>query len=130
MSYCIAHHKCQTFGDCSIMLVSGIVIVVLAVAGVAVMFAIMQENADVADNVVDVADHGNKRVKEEIVMTSDNATDLQLHSKGGLDVAILEYRVVDDDGTILKTCRAAQDIGASSTEAVALNDCWGEFVTP
>ncbi len=125
MSYCIAHHKCQTFGDCSIMLVSGIVIVVLVVAGVAVMFAVMQENADVADNVVDVADHGNKRVKEEVVMTSDNATDLQLHSKGGLDVAILEYRVVDDDGTILKTCRAAQDIGASSTEAVALNDCWG-----
>ena len=69
------------------MLVSGIVIVILVVAGVAVMFTIMQENADVADNVVEVADHSNERIKEEIVLTSDNATDLQLHSKGGLDVA-------------------------------------------
>ena len=111
------------------MLIEGIVIVVLVVAGVAVMFAVMQENADVAENVVEVADHSNERIKEEIVLTSDNATDLQLHSKG-LDVTILEYRVVDDDGTILKTCRIAQDIGASSTEAVALNDCWMEFVTP
>ena len=68
------------------MLVSGIVIVVLVVAGVAVMFAVMQENADVAENVVEVADHSNERIKEEIVLTSDNATDLQLHSKG-LDVA-------------------------------------------
>ena len=33
------------------MPVSGIVIVILVVAGVAVMFAVMQENADVADNV-------------------------------------------------------------------------------
>ena len=115
------------------MLFSGIAIIILVVSGVAVMFTIMQENADVADDVIIVAAHSNERVKEEIVLTSENPTDLQLHNKG-LDVEILEYRVVDDDGTILRICAVPQDIGASSTETVdlstALNDCWGEFTTP
>ena len=115
------------------MLIAAIAIILLVVGGVSVTSIVMQEHSEVVDAGVVIDAHSNERVKEELVLTSDSATDLQLHSKSQ-DVTILEYRVVDDAGTILKTCPVRQEIGASSTEAVDLNTalaaCWGEFVTP
>ena len=115
------------------MLVSGIVIVILVVAGVAVMFAVMQENADVADNVVEVADHSNERVKENVDVTKEPAG-LQLHNKGP-EIKVLEYRVLDDDGVLLRSCPVNLEVSASKKETIdvtnqVLRECWQEFVTP
>lgn len=111
------------------MLIEGIVIVILVVAGVSIMFAVLQENAQVIETGVAIDNHSNERIREEIILTSENSTDLQLHNKGQ-DATVLEYRVMDDDGAILKTCRADQDVGASGTSVIAPNECWMEFVTP
>ena len=111
----------------------GIALIFLVMGGVGTMYLVMQEHAEIIDAGVEIDSHSNERVKEDLVLTSDNATDLRLHSKSQ-DVTILEYRVLDDDGTILKTCPVRQEIGASSTEVVdtstALAACWGEFTTP
>ena len=93
------------------MLVSGIAIIVLVVSGVVVLFVIMQENANVADSAVDVVDHSTKRGQEAVDFTWDG-TDVSLHNKGP-DIKILEYRVLDDDGTVLRICDVEQEIGAS-----------------
>ncbi len=111
-------------------LVSGIAIIILVVAGVAVMFVIMQENADVADNVVDVANHNNERIKEDVDIVW-NGQDLKMHNAGP-EIDILEYRVLDDDGAILRICPVEQEVGSSKKEVVdttPFDECWREFLT-
>ena len=116
------------------MLVSGIVIIVLLIAGVSVMFLLLETNNESIAAGTVIAIHDNERVKEDVDLVW-NGQDLKMHNAGP-EINILEYRVVDDDGTILHVCRippSEQEVGTSVKEIVnttAFDECWQEFVTP
>ena len=111
------------------MLVSGIVIIALLVAGVSVMFFLLESNNESIAAGTVIAIHDNERVKEDVDIVWDG-NDLKMHNAGP-EVEILEYRVLDDDGTILKICAVEQNVGASVKNTVnttAFEECWQEFL--
>ena len=112
------------------MLVSGIVIIVLVVAGAAVMFFLAESNNQTIAAGTTIAIHDNERVKEDVDIVWDG-TDLKMHNAGP-ETEILEYRVLDDDGTVLRICAVGQEVGTSIKEIVnttAFDECWQEFLT-
>ena len=48
------------------VLISGIAIIVLVVAGVAMLLAVMQENAGIIDAGVEIDKHSNERNREDV----------------------------------------------------------------
>ena len=118
------------------MLIAAIAIILLVVGGVSVMYTVMQENAKVADEVVVVSAHSNERIKEEVEITRDpsDPQQMKLHNKGP-EIGILEYRVLDDDGTLLLSCSVNHEVGASQKEIIDATDlafktCWEEYHLP
>ena len=112
------------------MLVSGIVIIVLVVAGAAVMFFLTESNNQTIAAGTIIAIHDNERVKEDVDIVWDGQ-DLKMHNAGP-ETEILEYRVLDDDGTLLRVCTVEHEVGASVKETVntaAFDECWQEFLT-
>ena len=109
------------------VLISGIAIIVLVVAGVAMLLAVMQENAGIINAGVEIDKHSNERNREDVDMIAGNRTALELHNKGpGID--ILEYRVLDDD-----VCAAGKKIGTAAKETLDTTlfaQCWMEFAAP
>ena len=114
------------------VLISGIAIIVLVVAGVAMLLAVMQENAGIINAGVEIDKHSNERNREDVDMIAGNRTALELHNRGpGID--ILEYRVLDDDGTVLRVCAADKKIGTAAKETLdtaSFDQCWREFAAP
>lgn len=116
------------------MLMMGIALIFLVIGGVGTMYLVMQENAEVADEVVVVSAHVNERVKEDVAITRDAGGGIELHNKGP-EVEILEYRVLDDDGALLRVCQAEYPVGASQKEIInsadrAFKTCWEEYNRP
>ena len=116
------------------MLMAGIALIFLVMGGVGTMYLVMQENAEVADEVIIVSNHVNERVKEDVEITRDAGGGIELHSKGP-EVEILEYRVLDDDGTLLRVCSVVHEVGASQKEIIDSTDlvfktCWEEYHKP
>lgn len=110
------------------MLIGAIALIMLVVGGVAVMSAIMQENAAVIGTGVTVGTHSNERVKEDVDLVFDGQT-LMLHNAGP-DVEILEYRVLDDDGALLRVCPVRQEAGPvrEAVNTTTFEACWQEFL--
>ena len=139
------------------MLIAGIVIVILVLAGTSAMYTIMEENTKVADHVASIISHNNERIKEDVVITAindnnTNSTILQFHNIGP-EVEILEYRVLDDDGKLIKSCQIQNNydskkitLGGSQKNNInitnlitqppqaqqnqALHDCMEAYITP
>ena len=112
------------------MLVSGIVIIMLVVSGVSILFVVMQANNEAIDAGTAVSIHNNERVKEDVDIVWDG-TDLKMHNAGP-ETDILEYRVLDDDGTVLRICAVEHEVGASVKNIVNTTkfaECWQEFLT-
>ena len=115
------------------MLIAAIAIILLVVGGVGTMSVVMQENAEVADEVIVVANHVDERIQEEVDVTRDSAG-LKLLNVGP-EIEILEYRVLGDDGTLILSCPASLKVGTSQKEIVdgtkqALKPCWDEYDDP
>ena len=115
------------------MLIAAIALIVLVVGGVGTMSVVMQENAEVADEVIVVANHVNERVQEEADVTRDSG-DLKLLNTGP-EIEILEYRVLDGAGTLMKSCPASLEVGTSQKEIIdgtdtELKGCWDEYDDP
>ena len=114
------------------MLMAGIAIIFLVMGGVGTMYLVMQENAEVADEVIIVSNHVNERGQEDVEVTKD-PTGIQLYNNGP-DVRVLEYRVVDD-GALVRSCPALLEVGSTQKETIggtepALKDCWDEYDDP
>ena len=114
------------------MLIAAIAIILLVVGGVGTMSVVMQENAEVANEVIIVSNHATERGQEEVEVTRES-TGLQLYNSGP-DVKILEYRVVDD-GALVRSCPALLEVGSTKKEIIggtepALKDCWDEYDDP
>ena len=116
------------------MLIAGIALIILVIGGVVTIFSVVQENADVTDETITVAVHANERVKEDVAITRDAGGGIELHNKGP-EVEILEYRVLEDDGTLLRVCSVEYEVGASQKEIIdstdlAFKTCWEEYNLP
>ena len=114
------------------MLIAAIAIIVLVVGGVGVMYGVMQEHAEIVDAGVEIDNHSNERVQEEVEVTRDS-TGLQLYNTGP-EVKILEYRVLDD-GALVRSCPVSLEVGSTQKETIggtepALKDCWDEYDDP
>ena len=97
------------------------------------MSVVMQENAEVADEVIVVANHVDERVQEEVDVTRDSGGLKLLNA--GPEIEILEYRVLGDDGTLVLSCPASLEVGTSQKEIIdgtepELKDCWDEYDDP
>ena len=115
------------------MLIAAIALIILVVGGVGTMSVVMQENAEVADEVIVVANHVNERVQEEVDVTRDSGGLKLLNA--GPEIEILEYRVLGDDGTLVLSCPASLEVGTSQKEIIdgtdtELKDCWDEYDDP
>ena len=115
------------------MLIAAIAIILLVVGGVGTMSVVMQENAEVADELVAVSVHTHERGEENVDITRDSGG-LQLLNAGP-EIEILEYRVLDGAGTLMKSCPASLDVGASQRKTVGsteqeLKGCWDEYDDP
>ena len=114
------------------MLIAAIALIVLVIGGVGVMYGVMQEHAEIVNAGVEIDNHSNERVQEEVEVTRDPAG-VQLYNNGP-DVNILEYRVVDD-GTLVRSCPVSLEVGSTQKETIdgtepALKDCWDEYDDP
>ena len=115
------------------MLIAAIAIILLVVGGVGTMSVVMQENAEVANEVIVVTNHVNERGQEEVDVTRDSGGLKLLNA--GPEIEILEYRVLDGAGTLMKSCPASLDVGASQRKTVdsteqELKGCWDEYDDP
>ena len=115
------------------MLIAAIAIILLVVGGVGTMSVVMQENAEVADELVAVSVHTHERGQEEVDVTRDSGGLKLLNA--GPEIEILEYRVLDGAGTLMKSCPASLDVGASQRKTVdsteqELKGCWDEYDDP
>ena len=115
------------------MLIAAIAIILLVVGGVGTMYVVMQENAEVADELVAVSVHTHERGQEEVDVTRDSGG-LKLLNIGP-EIEILEYRVLGDDGTLILSCPASLEVGTSQKEIIdgtepELKDCWDEYDDP
>ena len=115
------------------MLIAAIALIVLVVGGVGVMFVVMQEHTEIVDAGVEIDSHSSERVQEEVDVTRDSGGLKLLNA--GPEIEILEYRVLDGAGTLMKSCPASLDVGASQRKTVGsteqeLKDCWDEYDDP
>ena len=114
------------------MLIAAIAIILLVVGGVGVMYGVMQEHAEIVNAGVEIDNHSNERVQEEVEVTRDPAG-VQLYNNGP-EVRILEYRVIND-GALVRSCPALLEVGSTQKETIggtepALKDCWDEYDDP
>ena len=54
------------------MLIAAIAIILLVVGGVGVMYGVMQEHAEIVNAGVEIDNHSNERVQEEVEVTRDS----------------------------------------------------------
>ena len=95
------------------MLIASIFVIIILIAGIWLIFFVVQKNMDQADDLVITFLHNNNQANEYVEIKMHDPDHILIHNKG-IEIEILEYRVLNQAGILLATCKAS-----SSTNTIA-----------
>lgn len=98
-----------------------VIALIIASLGVTIVSLIQQQNNS-ADTSMQISELQNNRVRENVEFSLDANNNIVIQNKWSDATKILQIRILDDDGKIIKSWATNQDIAVGKTDQLTLND--------
>ena len=98
-----------------------IIALIITSLGITVVTITNQQSMS-AETTMQISNAQNERIREDLEFTLDVDGNIMVENKWSDDTKILEVRVLDDDGKVIKSWIADQHITVGKTSKLALND--------
>ena len=103
------------------LIVIPIIALIIASLGITVVTIANQQSIS-AETAMQISDTQNERIREDLEFALDADGNILVENKWSDDTKILEVRVLDDNGKVIKSWIADQYITVGKTSKLALND--------
>ena len=100
--------------------VEGIAIAIIAVASIAGMYIVMSSNYDVLEVFNTIAREERESGQEDVDLNINKDGKVYIKNKSPTPVKIVEMRILDDDGNLVRTCQV--DVSFSGGKETLIAD--------
>ena len=109
------------------VIVIPVLALIIAAIGITSSMSIQIQNESM-DTIINVSESQNQRVREDVRFTMDADDNFTIENKWSGDTKIMEIRILDENGRVIKSWATDQDISPGISKQIILNDEIKEYL--